>query len=91
MKTYEAVADFVVLKPLKQTEKVGSIVLPDQARKEFGDHAEVISVGSEVRYFEVGDIVLRPDPARIEISNDVSNEVEFMITAEEDIMAKVVE
>lgn len=91
MRKYEAVGDFIVLKPLKQTERVGSIVLPDGARSEFGDHAEVLSVGSEVKYFKVGDIVLRPDPARIEISNDVTNEVELMITAEEDIMAKVIQ
>jgi len=87
---YQAVNEFVVLKPIKAVDvSAGGIVLPDKAKDQFGDDAEVVSVGDLVDVFQVGDIVLRPDPARVEITDPKTGEV-LLIVSDQDLMAKVV-
>lgn len=86
---YQAVNEYVILKPLKAVDvSAGGIVLPDKSKDQFGDNAEIVSVGEEVDpVFQVGDIVLRPDPARVEITDPKTGEV-FLIVSDEDLMAK---
>ena len=90
--SYQAVNEFVILKPLKAEKKSGGgIFLPDKSQDAYGDNAEIVSVGDLVDVkFQVGDIVLRPDPARVEITDPKTGEV-LLIVADEDLMAKVVQ
>jgi chaperonin GroES len=88
---YQATGDFLILRPIKaDTRSAGGIVLPDQSKEKFGDNAVVVSVGPEVSQdFQIGDVVLRPDPARIEISDPRIGDI-LLVVAEEDIVAKMV-
>lgn len=90
--SYQAVNEFLILRPIKaERVSAGGIALPDKSCDQFGDDAEVVSIGDSVTGpFQVGDIVLRPDPARVEITNPQTGEI-LLIVAEEDLMARVVD
>ena len=88
---YQAVNEYVILRPIKAVDvSAGGIVLPDKSKDQFGDNAEIVSVGNMVDVFQVGDIVLRPDPARMEITDPKTGEV-LLIVSDEDLMARVVD
>lgn len=88
---YSATGDNLILRPLKAEQtSSGGIVLPDKSKNQFGDDAEIVSIGPDVKgLYQIGDAVLRPDPARYEITNPQTGEI-LLIVAEEDLMAKVV-
>jgi len=82
-----ATQDNVVLRPVMAGNKsAGGIVLPNQGT--FEDGAVVISIGPKVEDIAIGDIVVRPDPCRYDISDDDTGEI-FLICAEVDILAKM--
>lgn len=82
-----ALQDNIVLRPIMAGNvTAGGIVLPNQGK--FEDGAVIISVGPDVERLVVGDIVVRPDPPRIEVSDDDTGEI-FLICAEVDVLAKM--
>lgn len=89
----EALRDCIVLRPILADTKTvtkGGIVMPNGYSDKFEDGAEVISVGPLVENLAAGDIVIRPEPERREITDDNTGEV-FWLSAEEDILAKVID
>ena len=88
----EALRDYIVLRPIMADTKTitkGGIVMPDGYGDKFEDGAVVVSVGPLVENLAAGDIVVRPDPERREITNESTGEI-LWLSAEEDILAKVV-
>jgi len=84
----EATDDNVVLKAvLGSGISAGGVVIP--GAKTIEDGAEIISVGPNVERLAIGDIVVRPDPPRYEVTDDDTNEI-YWLCAEVDILAKFV-
>ena len=87
----EALRDYIVLRPImasNQTE--GGILMADKYRERFEDGAVVVSIGPMVKDLVIGDVVIRPDPPRYEIIDDNTREITWL-SAEEDVLAKVIE
>ena len=81
----KATDDNVILKPvMSKGVTAGGVVLP--GGKTFEDGAVVTSIGPDVERLVVGDVVVRPDPPRMSVIDDETNEV-FLICAEVDILA----
>ncbi|HEY4520725.1 MAG TPA: co-chaperone GroES [Candidatus Paceibacterota bacterium] len=86
-------SDHVIIEPLKEEKKKGSIILPDTVEKEKPEKGKVIAVGSgkinsdgkrvplEV---EKGDVVLftKYGPQKVKV-----DEKEYLVAREEDILA----
>ena len=86
----EALRDNLVLQPIMADSRTkGGIHMPDQFRERFEDGAVIISIGPMVADLAVDDVVIRPDPPRYEITDDSTGEI-FWLTAEEDILAKII-
>lgn len=84
----QALRDNLVLKPiLASGVSAGGVVLP--GAKQIEDGCIVISTGPMVADLAVNDIVVRPDPPRYIIVDDDTGE-ELWLSAEEDVLAKVV-
>ena len=83
----KATDDNVILKPvMSKGVTAGGVVLP--GGKTFEDGAVVTSIGPDVERLVVGDVVVRPDPPRMSVIDDETNEV-FLICAEVDILAHI--
>jgi len=86
-------SDHVIIEPLKEEKKKGSIILPDTVEKEKPEKGKVIAVGSgkinsdgkrvplEVKK---GDVVLftKYGPQKVKV-----DEKEYLVAREEDILA----
>lgn len=84
----QALSDNLVLKPIMAGQKsAGGIVLPGTER--FEDGCTIISIGPLVTTLAVGDIVVRPDPPSMEITDDGTHEI-LWLCKESDILARVV-
>ena len=81
-----ATFDNVVLAVVKKERKKGLINLPDSQSDE-SDFCRVVSVGEEVTGLHVGDIVLRPDPAEYEWTNEEDGDKLYLITPQHSIVA----
>lgn len=90
--SYQALSNFLILKPLKAVQQsAGGIMLPDKSKNQFSDFAVVVSVGPEVSQdLCVGNTVVRPDPARYELTNDDTGEI-LLVVEEDDVMVRVVQ
>jgi len=86
----EALRDNIVLRPIKADSKTkGGIQMPNQFREKFEDGAVIVSVGPDVKGLALGNIVVRPDPPRYIVTDDDTSE-ELWLSAEEDILAKII-
>lgn len=84
----EATFDYVILTPFEKQTKKGEIYLPDRCQGE-SDFCEVVSVGPDTVTFSVGNVVLRPNPALYEYT-DESDGVLYLLVKESEIAARVV-
>ena len=83
----EATQDNLVLQPiLASGVSAGGVVLP--GAKQFEDGCIILSVGPQVVDLAPGQVVVRPDPPRYTITDDLTGEI-FLLCAEVDVLAKM--
>ena len=84
----QAMGGNLILKPTAKKAYSGSIALPDSAQT-VSDFCEVVSVGEYAVSYKVGDVVLRPNPAEVEWTDEEDDDQLYLIVPEASIVAKV--
>ncbi len=90
--------DRVLIEPLREEKKHGSIILPDTIEKERSEKGRVIAVGAgaldehgkhKPMFVKKGDIVLfsKYGPSEIKVAAAKGEEKEYLIARIEDILA----
>lgn len=90
--------DRVLIEPLREEKKHGSIILPDTIEKERSEKGRVIAVGAGKRdengktvsmLVKKGDVVLfsKYGPSEIKVAGTKGEEKEYLIARQEDILA----
>jgi co-chaperonin GroES (HSP10) len=84
----EALTNNVILKMLPKVTQKGAIILSDKAAED-SDFCEVMDVGGDVHQLQIGDFVLRPNPAEVEWIDSDDNDQVYLIVPESSVSARV--
>ena len=81
-------SDHVVIEPLREEKKKGSIILPDTIDKEKQERGKVLAVGPEVKELKKGDLVVftRKNHEGFQFSEVKINDKEYFICSKKNIL-----
>ncbi len=100
MQKITPLGDRVLIEPLREEKKYGSIILPDTVEKERSEKGRVVAVGAGKKdengktvpmLVKKGDVVLfsKYGPSEIKIADTKGQEKEYLIARQEDILATI--
>lgn len=88
----EPFADYILISPTKDEERIGGIAIPDQL-KEKPTLGAVIAVGQDVKRVTAGDKIFYKKYSSTEVKEDVLEDKKvtsytYLLIKEEDVLAK---
>jgi co-chaperonin GroES (HSP10) len=84
----EALCNNVILKMLPKITRKGAILLSSKAEED-SDFCEVVDIGPDTMRLEVGQKVLRPNPAEVEYIDEDDGGQVYLIVPESSVSCRV--